>query len=279
MYNLDRFSYWNDPLVRIKRKGIYPLDDAGKTQYYSKDSFVHHYLKSQIPDENLEFPSNEFKNEVNEEQKEETALKESKNESKDKQEEEILFKEPKNTIRDLKSNLPIEDDERKTILNTEPNIVPIKIKSPINLKNNTITNTFKNNFNKRYNLMEKKKKLKFNKINEFKSKSLSKNRNIKNPLFFAKTNYNTISNNKRNMAQSLDKKERITRLQIFPNRTGKVNLTLPLIMERFRNENGTIIKIIKTETKEMGENYNPYNFIVPHVNRTKRNIFGSLFHS
>ena len=38
MYNLDSFSYRKDPLVRIKRIGIYPLDDKGKTQYYSKSS-------------------------------------------------------------------------------------------------------------------------------------------------------------------------------------------------------------------------------------------------
>ena len=81
------------------------------------------------------------------------------------------------------------------------------------------------------------------------------------------------------MVKSFDKKVRLTGLQIFPNRTAKVNPKLPLIMEKYRNENGNIIKFIRTGTKEMGENYNPYNFIVPHVNRTKRNIFGSLFHS
>ena len=81
------------------------------------------------------------------------------------------------------------------------------------------------------------------------------------------------------MAQSFDKKARLTGLQVFTNRKPKVNPKLPLIMDQYRNESGNVINIIKTETKEMGENYNPYNFIVPHVNRTKRNIFGSLFHS
>ena len=78
MYNLDSFTYWKDPAVRIKRIGIYPLDDAGKTQYYSKNSFIHHYLKRQIPEDNLDFPDNEPKNDINEEQKEEISLKESK---------------------------------------------------------------------------------------------------------------------------------------------------------------------------------------------------------
>jgi hypothetical protein len=263
MYNLDSFSYLKDPVVRIKRIGIYPLDDAGKTQYYSKNSFIHHYLRKQIPEDNCEFPHNESENENNEEQKDEIPLKESKN-----------------TLKNLKATLPVKDATTKTILHTEPNLGPIKIDSPINLKTNTIANTIENNFNKRYNMLEKKKKLKLNKINnDIQSKSLSQNKYLKNPLFFGKTNYNTISTNKRKLGQSFDKKARLTGLKIFPNRTAKINPKLPLIMGRYRNENKNIIKIIKTETKEMGENYNPYNFIVPHVNRTKRNIFGSLFHS
>ena len=44
-------------------------------------------------------------------------------------------------------------------------------------------------------------------------------------------------------------------------------------MEKYRNENGNIIKFIRAGTKEMGENYNPYNFILLYMNRTKRNIF------
>jgi hypothetical protein len=263
MYNLDSFTYWKDPAVRIKRIGIYPLDDAGKTQYYSKNSFIHHYLKRQIPEDNLDFPDNEPKNDINEEQKEEISLKESKK-----------------TIKNLKATLPNEDANSKTILYTEPNEGPIKIDSPINLKNNTLSTNIQNNLEKRFNLLEKKKKLRLNKINnDFQSKSLSQNKYLKNPLLFGKTNYNTISTNKRKMGQSFEKKARLTGLKIFPNKIPKINPKLPLIMERCRNENKNIIKIIKTETKEMGENYNPYNFIVPHVNRTKRNIFGSLFHS
>ena len=262
MYNLDSFSYRKDPVVRIKRIGIYPLDDAGKTQYYSKDSFVHHYLKRQIPDEDLEFPFKENKKDINEDKKEE-----------------IPTKIATNTIQNLKNIISKETPTSKTILHTEPNINPIKLQSPINLKNNTISTSIENNFNKRYKLMEKKKNSQLNKINELKSKSLAKKKNIKNLLFFGHSNYNSINTNKRNMVNSFDKKARLTGLQIFPNRTAKVNPKLPLIMEKYRNENGNIIKFIRTGTKEMGENYNPYNFIVPHVNRTKRNIFGSLFHS
>ena len=262
MYNIDSFSYWKEPAVRIKRIGIYPLDDAGKTQYYSKNSFVHHYLKRQIPDEDLEFPFNESKKKTNEDKKVEISPK-------------IVT----NTIPNLNNLNKKEIPTNETIMKTEPNINPIKIQSPINLKNNTISYPTDNNLNKRYKLMEKNKNLNLNKANELKSYSLSKKRNIRNALFFGKSNYNTINTNKRNMTKSFDKKARLTGLQIFPNRIAKINPKLPHIMEKYRNENGNIIKFIRTGTKEMGENYNPYNFILPHVNRTKRNIFGSLFHS
>ena len=263
MYDIDSFSYWKDPAVRIKRIGIYPLDDAGKTKYFSKDSFVHHYLKMKIPPENCVFQTNESKKETNEEQKDEQSLKESKI-----------------TINNLKTTFSKENKDNKEILNTEPNIErPIKIMHPVNLQSNTISTTTHNNLSKSYNMMEKNKKLKLNKLNALKRKSLARNKHIKNALFFENTKYNTIDSNKRNLVKSFDKKARLTGLKIFPNRTSKTNSKLPLIMSNFRNENRNIIQIIRTDTKEMGENYNPYNFLVPHVNRTKRNIFGSLFHS
>ena len=262
MYNLDSFSYWKDPVVRIKRIGIYPLDDQGKTQYLSKDSFVHHYLKRQIPEENSEFPINDSDNEINKTQNEP-----------------ISVKEQNYKATNLKSILSKDNKENKTILQTEPNLEPIKIKNPINFQNKTITSSIKNNLNKRYDIIEKKKKFKLKKLNDFQNKSAFKNRHFKNDLFFGRTQNNILNKNSRNLAQSFDKKMGLTGLKVFPNRKAKINPKLPLIMSQFRNENGNIIKIIKTETKEMGENYNPYNFLVPHVNRTKRNIFGSLFHS
>ena len=243
-------------MVRIKRIGIYPLDDEGKTQYFSKDSFVHHYLKRQIPQENLEFPINDSENKNNEEQKEQDSK-----------------------ISNLKSILSKNNKENEIILQTEPNIESSKLKHPIIFQNKTLTNSIQNNFIKRYNMIGKKPKLKLKKLNEFQSKSVCKNRHFKNDLFFGKTQNNIFKTNTRNFVQSYDKKAGLTGLQVFPNRKAKENPKLPLIMDQFRNENGNTIKIIKTGTKEMGENYNPFNFIVPHVNRTKRNIFGSLFHS
>ena len=80
------------------------------------------------------------------------------------------------------------------------------------------------------------------------------------------------------MGQSFDKSARLTGLTVFKDRKPRVNLKLPLIMGGFNHENNNRIKMIRTGTKEMGENYNPYNFIAPHVNRTKRNYVGGLFH-
>ena len=262
MYDLNSFSYWKNPIVRIKRIGIYPLDDEGKAQYFSKDSFVHHYLKMKIPqEENYEFRNDSEKN-INEIQKEP-----------------VLVKEQNSKIKNMKSILLKNDKDNKTILQTEPNLESNHLEHPIKFQNKTISNSFHNNFIKKYNMIGNKQKLRLKKINEYQSKSVCKNRHFKNDLFFGKTQNSILNKKTRNVAQSFDKKVGLTGLQILPNRKARVNQKLPLIMEKLRNENGNIIKIIKTGTKEMGESYNPYNFIVPHVNRTKRNIFGSLFHS
>ena len=82
-------------------------------------------------------------------------------------------------------------------------------------------------------------------------------------------------NNNRKMTQSFDRNARTTGLTIFKK---TINPKLPLIMGGFNHEKDSVIKHIRTGSKEMGENYNPYNFIVPHVNRTKRNYVGGLFH-
>ena len=260
MYNLDSFSYWKDPLVRIKRIGIYPLDDEGKTQYYSKESFVHHYLRKQIPPELLDDEplinsqktnDNEFKLE-NEEQKRTINPEEIKNIPKI-------------------SNLTIPHNDTKEIirLHTESNERhPIQIQEPINnIGYQTISTTEKNDFfNKRYfNILEKNKKLKLKQLNDLRGKSYqSRNKDFKKELFSQKP---IIP--KRKMVQSFDK---------IKNKKNKINYKLPKIMGGFGNQTFNRIEVIRTGTKDMGENYNPYNFIIPHVNRTKRNIFGSLFH-
>ena len=124
--------------------------------------------------------------------------------------------------------------------------------------------------------MDKNKKLKLRNISNLKNKSYSQN---KKTLILQKPIIHKKYNNRRNMFQSFDKKSRLTELQNLTNKYAKINYKLPKIMGGFGNQTLNRIEIIKTGTKDMGENYNPYNFIIPHVNRTKRNIFGSLFHS
>ena len=157
MYDLNSFSYWKNPIVRIKRIGIYPLDDEGKAQYFSKDSFVHHYLKMKIPqEENYEFRNVSEKN-INEIQKEP-----------------VLVKEQNSKIKNMKSILLKNDKDNKTILQTEPNLESNHLEHPIKFQNKTISNSFRNNFIKRYNMIGNKQKLRLKKINEYQSKSVCK---------------------------------------------------------------------------------------------------------
>ena len=49
MHNIDSFTYWKEPMVKVKRIEIHPLDDPGRTKYYSNESFVYHYLRPTDP--------------------------------------------------------------------------------------------------------------------------------------------------------------------------------------------------------------------------------------
>ena len=135
------------------------------------------------------------------------------------------------------------------------------------------------------NNINKKKNIKLKNIKDLRYKSYSKANKIKNlytenEIKEKDIDYNKTFNEKgiRKMAQSFDKGARLTGLRIFKNIKAKENPKLPLIMGGFNHRNSNIIKNIRSDSKEMGENYNPYNFIVPHVNRTKRNYVGGLFH-
>ena len=213
MYNIDYFSYWKEPIVKVKRIGIYPLDDEGRAKYYSKDSFTHHYLRQTDPS---------------------------------------VFKQ---IVMNTDFNEP-EDEKKLEAINTEQNL-------------NTIS------MQKSYEELKKIDNLRYK----------SYNNSNKNKTLYSETENNNnnlrrtfLENRNRKMIQSFDKSARLTGLTIFKDRKPRVNPKLPLIMGGFNHENNNRIKMIRTGTKEMGENYNPYNFIVPHVNRTKRNFVGGLFH-
>lgn len=263
MYNLDYFSYWKEPIVKIKRIGIYPLDDEGRSKYYSKDSYTHHYLRKCDPSIFNQIIMDKDNNE---------------------DEEEKNFK----TI-DNKTNLnTISIQQNYEGLKTEPNQDNIKDKYQNPLQNNTISSTERLDnlsLNKRYiNNTNKKKNIKLKNISNLRYKSFSKSNNDKTLYSTSKIN-NKENNNmfiktfneneKRKMTRSFDKNRRLPGLTIFKKTT---NPKLPLIMGGFHHDNNSIIKNIRTGSKEMGENYNPYNFIAPHVNRTKRNYVGGLFH-
>ena len=263
MYNLDYFSYWKEPIVKIKRIGIYPLDDEGRAKYFSKDSFTHHYLRKCDPS---------IFNQI---------IMEKKNNDLEK-EKNLKTIDNTNTLNTLSTEKKYES------LKTEPNQDTLIDKNQNTFQNNTISsNRRKNNIslNERYiNNINKKKNIKLKNINNLRYKSYSKSNkqnmpytnteinNKENNNIFVKT-FN--ENNNRKMTQSFDRNAHTTGLRIFKK---TINPKLPLIMGGFNHEKDSVIKHIRTGSKEMGENYNPYNFIVPHVNRTKRNYVGGLFH-
>ena len=262
MYNLDNFSYWKEPIVRIKRIGIYPLDDEGRAKYYSKNSYTHHYLHETNPSAFKQLIMNTEPNE--------------------REEDKILNQnDESNNLNTLSSRKPNEG------LGTEPNQINTLKNSIGNkvIESNTINNNL--TLNKRYMNNIKKKNIKLKNIKDLRYKSNSKANKTKN--FYHETEINNkeknidlrkISNEKANrkISQSLDKSARLTGLRIFKNIKAKENPKLPLIMGGFNHVNNNIIKNIRSDPKEMGETYNPYNFIAPHVNRTKRNYLGALFH-
>ena len=261
MYNLDNFSYWKEPIVKIKRIGIYPLDDEGRAKYYSKNSYTHHYLHETNPSVFKQIIMN--------------------TESNEREEEKILNQnDEQNNLNSLSSREAYEG------LRTEPNQIDTLTKNSI--KNKIIEpNSINNNLtlNQRYmNNINKKKNIKLKNIKDLRYKSNSKANKTKNLYPEIEINKKEILNitfnekGIRKMAQSLDKTARLTGLRIFKNIKAKENPKLPLIMGQLNCGNSNIIKNIRNDSKEMGETYNPYNFIVPHVNRTKRNYLGALFH-
>ena len=266
MYDIDYFSYTKEPIVRIKQIGIYPLDDKGRAKYFSKDSYTHHYLRKTDPSVFNQIINNK---DINEEEKQKTINQESLNNQNHL-----------NTLTIEKNN-----EALKTEPNQNSNI------SPHSLKNNTIsTNSTRNRvtLNQRYidNMNEKKRFKK--KLNNLRYKSYSKTNKNKNLYVETEDNKKEKDSNNfiktfndsghKKMTQSFDKNARLTGLKVFKNKMAKTNVKLPLIMGGFNHGNSYVINNIRTDSKEMGEKYNPYNFISPHVNRTKRNYVGGLFH-
>ena len=49
MHNIDSFTYWKEPMTQVKRATIHPLDDPGKTKYFSHESYLYHYLRPTDP--------------------------------------------------------------------------------------------------------------------------------------------------------------------------------------------------------------------------------------
>ena len=257
MYNLDYFSYWKKPIVKINHIGIYPLDDEGKVQYYAKDSFItHKYLRKADP--------SIFNKIISEtEANEENTLNQNNNESN------------MNTLSENKKYESLKTEPNQETLNPQNNVPSNNTISSTSLKNRMLNQRYNGNSNYR-------KKLRPKLLNSLHYKSYSKDRKTLDGNEIEKRNddFGKTFNEggRKKMTQSFDKSAHLTGLPVFKDGKARVNQKLPLIMGRFNNRNTQLIKTIRTGSKEMGENYNPYNFICPHVNRTKRNYVGGLFH-
>lgn len=152
-------------------------------------------------------------------------------------------------------------------------------------KNNSIDKKTKNNFRDKVILNEPKKNINTRTITEGssvdKKKLLNHKYNIKTSKNFTTKNFynrdiehtsKTLRNN--GLAVSMDKTKFNNRYKLKLN--NKKN-KLPLIMSQSNNTKNTI-SLITSYSKEMGESYNPYAFISPSINRTKRNYVGGLYH-
>ena len=262
MYNIDYFTYWKKPFVKVNRIGIYPLDDPGREKYYSKESYTHRYLRQCDPEVFNQIVSETLNNEADEQN--------------------TLNQQELNPNQNLNT---ISTQRQYDGLNTEPNQNNLTGKFSYPPENNTISSTASNNrtLNQRYiDNLNKKKNLKIKKSNNLQYKSYDRNKDIgteadkKNDSSDFRKTFN--ESGRKIMAQSFDRRTRKTGLPVFKDRKARVNPKLSRIMGGFDHGSTQLIRNIRSDSKEMGEHYNPYNFISPHVNRTKRNYVGGLFH-
>lgn len=254
MYNLDYFSYWKEPIVRINRIGIYPLDEPGKTKYFSKDSYTHHYLRKTDPYVFKEITGRNINN----------VVEENKQTMKRREEWEENEKSKLLGSSYRPSNTEVGSQEKKV----EKTESYLKTEGADNNEVNTSSK-----INDRYGDLKIKSQSKKNKLDS----------SIPNTL--SRTGYNLTNSSPKKfkfgiyrsrLGRSVDQMKRgILGYKTINNNKSKCKL--PDIFGK--SENNLRISMIGTiSSKEMGESYNPYNFISPSINRTKRNYVGGLFH-
>lgn len=236
MYNIDYFSFWKEPITRINRIGIYPLDEPGKTKYFSKDSYTHHYLRKTDPYVFKEITGKDIDAEIEE------------NKAAMKRREEW---EEKEKAKYFGGNCKTEACEEK-VPEQENTLNQLKTEGNENAQEQSSTKKKENN---RYKSMGKKP---FKANNSLSRTGYYLANTTRNGGFgrrlgrsCGKFGFQTMNNNK-------------TKCKLPPLGSGNNTLTVSVC--------GTC------SSKEMGETYNPYAFISPSINRTKRNYVGGLFH-
>ena len=242
MFDIDYFTYRKEPFTVLNTIGIHPLDDKGLEKYLSKDSYTHSYLKRTSP-----------------------YIIES-----------ILKNEEEGDAENKKSQekfSTINQESKST--KTKKNSVEKKTKSTLQKKSKNLLNTPKKNLiNNTQTITEgcsgDKTRLLNQKYN-FQSNKNFKRRNYFNENRNEEYTSKTLRNN--GLAVSMDKTNFNQRYKLKLHRNQN---KLPLIMSQHNAKN--TISLITSYSKEMGENYNPYAFISPPTNRTKRNYVGGLYH-
>ena len=241
MFDIDYFTYRKEPFTCLNSIGIHPLDDKGLEKYLSKDSYTHSYLRRTSP--------YIIESILKEEEEEDTENKKTQDKVSTLNQGSKSNKTKKNSV-EKKAKNNFEDKNKNTLNSSKQNL------------NNTRTVTEGSSVDK-VKLLNQKYKFKTNKN-------------------LASTNYyNTHKDNEHTkktfrdngLAVSMDRTNYNNRYKLKLKNTKN---KLPLLMSQSNAKN--TITWITGYSKEMGENYNPYAFISPSINRTKRNYVGGLYH-
>ena len=241
MFDIDYFTYRKEPFTCLNSIGIHPLDDKGLEKYLSKDSYTHSYLRRTSP--------YIVESMLKDEEEEDTENKKSKDNFSTLNQENKLNK-TKNKSIEKKTKCNFKDNNKNTLNTSKKNLI-----------NNTRTIT-EGSLPDKTKLLNKKYNLNQN----------FTTRNYYNANRDEEHTSKTLRNN--GLAVSMDKTRFNNRYKL---KMHKNKNKLPLFMSTQHNAKNTI-SFITGYSKEMGEHYNPYAFISPSINRTKRNYVGGLYH-
>ena len=315
MYNINLYSYWNNPFTRTKKFAVHPLDEPGKEKYYSDQSHCAHYLKRTDPFVFKSILGVDYETLVRQQKEDIALIGQMKQASTINQEELDKINEKRlNQEKEYQAREHIncfEENEKKES-NVDGDLINNKLKSKRTLKHQKSASTS--------NIRP------YNKIRTFKDifgyDNITSYKSNGERYFYAIDNMK--KNNIENQALAPKRYDGFTAYEVpvierkkghsslFQSYNDKMGHTLNCINNSFgakkamneeemrdnlfnqtskeflrQNHLPDIIKIADSRqiirrqkiglSKEMGEKYNPYSLIAPSKNRTGRNYVGDLF--